>query len=108
VSWLHVGDFTAIIRACLAEAALAGVVHATSPNPVTNAQLMSELRHALHRPPAPPTPAWLLRLGAALLRSDPALALTGRRCVPRALLDAGFKFTHPDLRPALADLLARA
>jgi NAD dependent epimerase/dehydratase family enzyme len=38
--------------------------------------------------------------------SDPALALTGRRCVPRRLLDAGFEFEHPTFDDALADLLA--
>lgn len=105
VSWLHYADFQAIVRFCLSEAAPTGIVHATSPNPVTNAELMAGLRKALRRPPAPPTPAWLLRAGAAVLRSDPALALTGRRCVPRALLAAGFTFDHPDLDPALQHLL---
>lgn len=42
------------------------VVVATSPNPVTNAELMSELRLALHRPPALPTPKWMLAAGSAL------------------------------------------
>jgi NAD dependent epimerase/dehydratase family enzyme len=107
VSWLHVADFQAIIRASLEGDQLAGVVHATSPNPVTNAELMSELRRAPHRPAAPPTPALMLRAGSALLRSDPALALTGRRCVPGSLLKAGFEFSYPELGPALSDLLSR-
>jgi len=106
VSWLHFADFQAIVRACLDDQALTGIVHATSPNPVTNAGLMSGIRHVLHRPAAPPTPAWLLHLGAAALRSDPALALTGRRCVPGALTRAGFEFAFPDLDQALRDLLA--
>ncbi len=104
VSWLHIGDYLGIIRACLAHPALSGVVHATSPNPVTNTELMAILRQVLHRPPAPPTPAPLLRLGAILLRSDPALALTGRRCVPARLLESGFAFEHPDLPAALRHL----
>lgn len=107
VSWLHVGDYLGIIRACLADPGLSGVVHATSPHPVTNAELMAALRQVLHRPPAPPTPAPLLRLGAILLRSDPALALTGRRCVPARLLESGFVFEHPDLPAALEDLTNR-
>jgi uncharacterized protein (TIGR01777 family) len=106
VSWLHFADFQAIIRACLDDDALAGIVHATSPNPVTNAELMSGLRQVLHRPAAPPTPAWLLSVGAFVLGSDPALALTGRRCVPGALTSAGFEFGFPDLGPALRDVLA--
>ena len=82
-----------------------GVVHATSPNPVRNAELMAVLRRVLRRPPAPPTPAPLVRLGAVLLRSDPALALLGRRCVPSRLLDAGFRFAYPQLAPALEALM---
>ncbi|HEY2549176.1 MAG TPA: DUF1731 domain-containing protein [Streptosporangiaceae bacterium] len=107
VSWLHAADFLAIMRAALTDRNLAGITHATSPNPVTNAELMAGLRHVLRRPPAPPTPAWLLQAGALLLRSDPALALTGRRCVPGRLLNSGFAFSHADIEPALADLLRR-
>jgi len=47
----------------------------------------------------------LVRLGALLLRTDPALALTGRRVVSRRLAEAGFEFRYPDLDGALADLL---
>ncbi len=105
VSWLHVADLLAVVRRSLDDAALAGVVHATSPNPVRNAELMAVLRRVLRRPPAPPTPAPLVRAGAILLRTDPALALLGRRCVPSRLLDAGFRFAYPQLAPALEDLL---
>jgi hypothetical protein len=66
---------------------------------------MAALRRALHRPPAPPTPAPLVRLGAVLLRTDPALALTGRRAVSRVLAEAGFGFRFPRLEDAIADLL---
>ncbi|MFG2192403.1 TIGR01777 family oxidoreductase [Streptomyces sp. NPDC048639] len=107
MSWLHIDDLLAMIRLALTDPALTGVVHATSPNPVRNAELMAALRDVLHRPAAPPTPAWLVRAGAVLMRTDPALALTGRRCVPARLTGQGFAFRHPDLRPALEDLLLR-
>lgn len=107
-SWLHVDDWLAILREVLEPTAapLAGVVHVTSPNPVRNAELMAAFRAAAHRPAAPPTPAPLVRLGALLMRTDPALALTGRRAVPARLLAQGFRFAHPDLALALADLTA--
>lgn len=110
VSWLHIEDWLAIARWGLAIDELAtpassGVLLATSPNPVRNAELMSTLRAALHRPAAPPTPELLLRAGAVLLRTDPALALTGRRAVSRRLAEAGFDFRYPHLDEALADLL---
>jgi uncharacterized protein (TIGR01777 family) len=105
VSWLHIDDFLAIVRRSVDDPAMSGVVHATSPNPVRNAELMAALRTLLRRPPSPPTPAPLVRIGAVLLRTDPALALTGRRCVPQRMLDLGFGFGYPTLEPALADLL---
>jgi hypothetical protein len=97
VSWLHVDDYLAIIRCVLDDPAFSGVVHATSPTPVTNAEFMATLRRVLRRGPAPPTPAWAVRLGAVLLRTDRALALTGRRCIPKRLLDNGLVFSFPEL-----------
>ena len=105
VSWIHVADFLAGVRYALDDPALSGVVHLTSPHPVRNADLMAALRKVLGRPPAPPIPALVVRVGSVVLRTDPALALTGRRCVPARLLRAGFTFDHPDLLPALEDLL---
>jgi hypothetical protein len=83
-----------------------GVLNITSPEPVQNETLMAELRRSLKRPWSPPVPAALVRGGAFLMRSDPALALTGRRCVPARLLDAGFEFEYPGLRDALDDLFS--
>jgi uncharacterized protein len=111
ISWIHIEDWLAVVRRALdpvAGADLEGVVHATGPNPARNADLMAALRRALRRPAAPPTPSWAVRLGAVLLRTDPALGLTGRRAVPGRLTSAGFEFEHPDLDEALNDLLAPA
>ncbi|WP_182526511.1 TIGR01777 family oxidoreductase [Nocardioides dongkuii] len=109
VSWIHIEDWLAVVRRCLlpGDPALSGVVHATGPRPVRNAELMAALRRSARRPAAPPTPAMLVRLGAVALRTDPALALTGRRAVPARLLSAGFEFRHPDLDEALTDLRDR-
>jgi uncharacterized protein (TIGR01777 family) len=108
VSWLHILDMLAIVRRCLDDPALTGILHATSPHPVRNSELMATLRRALHRPISPPTPAPLVRVGALLLRTDPALALTGRRCVPARLQQAGFEFTQPDLHAAIRALLTNS
>jgi len=109
VSWIHIDDWLAIVRECLGPrgAPMTGVVHATTPHPARNADLMAALRRSAGRPAAPPTPAFLVRMGAVVLRTDPALALTGRRAVPARLLSAGFDFRHPDLDETLADLAAQ-
>ena len=114
-SWLHVDDWLRIAHWALGDHAPglelpaapppSGVLVATAPHPVRNAELMATLRSVLHRPAAPPTPEWAVRVGALVLRTDPALGLTGRRAVSTTLSDAGFTFRHPDLREALEDLL---
>lgn len=108
VSWIHIGDFLAVVRRALADDTLSGVVHVTSPGPVRNAELMAALRKVVHRPAAPPTPAALVRFGAILLRTDPALALMGRRCLPARLQEVNFTFAYPELTRALKDLLSPA
>ena len=72
----------------------------TSPNPVTNAEMMSTYRRLLGRPIGLPSPAWLARIGAPILGSSASLALTGRRVVPTRLLERGFTFEQPDFEPA--------
>ena len=105
ISWLHVRDFCRLVLWCVEREAAAGVYNATGPCPVTNAEFMCELRCALRRPWSPRVPAWLVRLGAFLLRTEPALALEGRRCIPDRLVEEHFKFLYTNLESALADLL---
>jgi uncharacterized protein (TIGR01777 family) len=106
VSWIHIDDVLAAFRFLSGEPSLHGIVHVTSPNPIRNRHMMATFRSALHRPWSPPTPRPLVHVGALLMGSDPALALTGRRCMPRRLLDAGFTFAHPTLDAAVSALVA--
>ncbi len=103
VSWIHVRDMLGALQFVI-DNPIEGVVNVTTPNPVQNAVLMRELRQHLNRPWSPPTPAALVKVGAWLMGSDPAIALTGRRCIPARLLEAGFDFELAHLRPALDDL----
>lgn len=106
ITWIHVDDFINAVDFAIANHELQGVVHFASPNPVRNVELMAGLRHELHRRWAPPTPAFAVRLGAPFMGSDADLALTGRRCIPKKLLAAGFVFEHPTIDSALHDLLS--
>lgn len=104
VSRIHIDDLLSAVSFLRDRADLSGVIHLTAPEPVQNREMMASWRRTLHRPWSPPTPTPLVHLGALLMRTDPALALIGRRCVPRRLTDAGFAFDHPTLDDALADL----
>ncbi len=105
MSWIHEADLNAIIRRAIDDTTMSGAYIATSPEPVTNADFMRSLRRAVHRPWSPPVPAVCVRIGAWLMRTDPELALLGRRIVPTRLMREGFGFRFPLLSAALADLL---
>ena len=107
ISWIHIDDYLRALRFVIERPALAGIVHVTSPTPIRNRDMMAALWSALRRPWSPPTPVPLVHVGARLMRTDPALALTGRRCVPRRLVEAGFEFEHPDFGAAISALLER-
>jgi uncharacterized protein len=109
VSWIHITDWLAVVRACLGldpgVMIPAGVVIAATEQPVRNDELMATLRRHLHRPSAAPTPAFLLKIGAILLRTDAALGLTGRHATSTVLRESGFRFQFGTLDAALGDLL---
>ena len=110
VSWIHERDFLNAIEFVVGAGGgvgsiLSGPVHLTSPQPVRNSELMATLRRVIGRPWSPPIPAIGIKIGATMLfRTDPQLALTGRRATPKKLLDAGFQFEFPQLGAALRDL----
>jgi uncharacterized protein len=108
VSWIHVRDMLRALR-FVVDHEIEGTMNVTSPNPVHNQTLMKELRKQLHRPWSPPTPGPLVKVGAWLMGSDPAIALTGRKCIPARLLDLGFEFELPmEVELGLSDTIAVA
>jgi NAD dependent epimerase/dehydratase family enzyme len=48
------------------------------------------------------------KMGACLIGTDAALALTDQRCVPKHFLKSSFKFEFPELRPALANIFSNS
>ncbi|MBC8107580.1 MAG: TIGR01777 family protein [Anaerolineae bacterium] len=104
ISWIHIDDLVRIKLQAIDHAQMSGLYIAASPNAVTNADFMRELRRAVLRPWSPPVPAIMVRLGCLFLRTEPVLALTGRRAMPRRLTELGFDFHHPDLHRTLESL----
>ena len=104
VSWISADDMFEILVRAVVDPTMSGLYHATSPNPVQNAELMAAYRSAVAQRVGLPSPALIATVGAWVLGSDPALALTGRRCVPTRLLKQGFKFTGT----AINDVVAQA
>jgi uncharacterized protein len=80
-----------------------GTVNATAPNPVRNRELSKTLGRVLRRPAVMPVPGVALNL--LLGRELAETVKGGQRVLPRRALDLGLNFKHPELEPALRDLL---
>jgi uncharacterized protein len=106
ISWIHITDLSQMVSASIENRELTGVFNSTSPNPVTNAELMRELRRTLHRPWSPPVPEFAARIGSWLMGTEADLALGSQRCIPKRFLENGFHFVFPELRSALANVYA--
>ena len=101
--WIHVDDEVRLLLWALDTERASGAYNATAPNPVTNREFSKALGRALGRPAVVPLPklALKLRFGGELGE----VTSGGQRAVPRRAVDDGFEFRHPELEPALRDLL---
>lgn len=108
ISWIHEADLNRLFERAVVDPNLSGPYIASSPNPISQAEFMRELRRAVRMPLGMPAAGWMVRIAAHyLLRSDPELILFGRYVVSRRLQEVGFDFQFPRLREALSDLLTR-
>ncbi|MCD5342399.1 TIGR01777 family oxidoreductase [Arthrobacter sp. AK04] len=103
-SWIHVEDLYRCVRFLHARKDITGPVNVASPDVVTNRELMRMVRRAYGARFGIPTPAWLLRLGSVLIRTETELVLKSRWVQPEKLLDAGFVYSQPELGRALQQI----
>lgn len=128
MSWIHRDDWVALLIHIIAahernagasegQAASAAMpaAHAneavaayngTAPAPVTNRDFARTLGRVLKRPAVIRAPAFALQLALGELAQ--AALLTGARVLPARAQAEGFRFTYPELEPALRNLLDRA
>ena len=108
ISWIHGADFINALDFLIARDDLEGIVNVSSPHPLPNAEFMADLRAAARARIGLPATAWMLEVGAFVMRTETELLLKSRRVVPKRLLDAGFTFVHPDWPDAAQDLCRRS
>ncbi|HEU4808742.1 MAG TPA: DUF1731 domain-containing protein [Homoserinimonas sp.] len=104
-SWVHLDDVLGSIRFLMERPDLNGVFNIASPNPSDNRSLMATLRKVLRIPAGLPAFRWMLELGSIAIGTETELILKSRWVLPQRLQDAGYEFRHPQLEPALRDIL---
>jgi uncharacterized protein len=105
VPWIHLDDVVSAQVFCVDEARATGQLNLTAPRPVSNSELSHALGRALRRPAFLPVPGFALRL---LYGEMSGIVTTGQRAIPKRLLDLGFEFRHPEIGPALSEVLTAA
>jgi len=103
MSWIHRNDWVSLAQWAIETPGVRGALNLTAPNPVTNAGFARALGRALNRPAFIPAPGFALKMLLGEMAGP--LLLYSQRVVPARALAAGFRFAHPELDEALADLL---
>jgi NAD dependent epimerase/dehydratase family enzyme len=103
MSWVTMEDEVKAIVFAIGNTAISGPFNITAPHPVTNAVFTKALGRVLHRPTILPAPAFALRL--AMGEMADALLLSSTRVMPEKLLQAGYKFRHPNLEDGLRSVI---
>lgn len=99
MSWISLDDEIAIINFAIENENIRGAVNAVAPNPATNEQFTKTLGEVLYRPTFLPLPEFAISM--IFGEMGDALLLASTKVLPKRLLDAGFQFKYPDLKPAI-------
>jgi uncharacterized protein (TIGR01777 family) len=104
-SWIHIEDLFGIILFLRDNEELRGVFNCSSPNPVTNRELMGSLRQAMQAKFGLPASKWMLEVGAFFMKTETELILKSRWVIPERLMRAGYSFKYDTLDKALRQIL---
>lgn len=99
--WVHLVDAVGLVRFAMTHQYVQGPVNAVAPDAVTQVTFARALAESFGRR------AWLCMPGLplrALLGEMSSLLLNGQNAMPRAAMAHGYRFVHPRLGGALANL----
>jgi hypothetical protein len=102
--WIHLDDEIGALRFLLERSDLAGVFNLVSPGAARQGEFARALGRALGRPAVAPVSGAILRLALGEMAE---VLLDSQLVIPARLVEHGYRFEHPDLDGALADLVGR-
>ena len=103
-SWVHIEDLYRMLVFLQYHKEIEGPVNAATPNPVTNRELMEQMRKSMNRRIGLPTPKFMLSTGAAFIGTETELILKSRWVLPEKLQQAEFEFEYGTIDKALAEI----
>jgi uncharacterized protein (TIGR01777 family) len=102
MSWIHVEDLADLYTYAIENENVSGIMNATAPNPVSNAQFAKTLGKVLNRPAFAWAPGFALEL---VLGEMSTIVLDGQYVMPKRALELGFNFKYPRVDQALAQIV---
>ena len=103
VPWIHIDDAVGVFLHLVDSAEARGRYNAVAPGVVSNREFTDALAKRLRRPVVWAAPRWLVR--AVIGKDRASILLEGQNVKPRRTLEAGYRFRHPTLEGAMADLV---
>ena len=100
--WVHVADVAGIVTYAIINDSVSGILNAVSPSPATNAEFTKAFASAMRRPAIFPVPEFVINTVFGPERG--LVILEGQKVVPKRTLEAGYKFSFPDLCSACRQL----
>ena len=100
-SWIHIIDTVNLYLFVIENVNLKGAINGSSPDPVTNKELIKSISKFKKTIFTAPVPGFILKIAAGEFAEN---LLTGQRVIPEKAENAGFKFMFPQLSDALKDL----
>jgi uncharacterized protein (TIGR01777 family) len=104
-SWIHVEDLFQIVLFLRDREDLSGIFNCSAPQPVSNRELMKQIRYAMNVPFGLPAPKWMLEIGSVIIKTETELVLKSRWVLPERLEREGYMFTFNTLDKTLQDIL---
>ncbi|MEX1184203.1 MAG: DUF1731 domain-containing protein, partial [Gemmatimonadota bacterium] len=101
--WIAIDDIPAAMLHAARDETISGPVNFVAPQQVTNEEFTEELAAVAGRRSLLKVPAFAAKIAPGGMAEE--LLLSSARVVPRKLLDSGFTFRYPELKPALHALL---
>lgn len=103
--WIHIDDISSMYEFAIKNSKISGVYNAVAPTSSTNKELTKEIAKVLKKPLLLPN---IPNLVVKLIFGESAdILLNGSRVSSNKIIREGFHFEHPNLRPALRNLLEK-
>ena len=101
--WIHVKDVTGIVTYSILNDGVSGILNAVSPHAATNDEFTKSFARAMGRPAIIPVPEFVINMVYGPERGK--VILEGQKVVPKRTLEAGYKFSFPELCSACRHLV---